>query len=77
MAVNETRFTPFGITDILKTPGQETNSNAPGKRAEESCVEAQSENGPKDANDQETQLNCGRKREMNTPEYPSKAQGKF
>jgi hypothetical protein len=76
MAANETRFTPFGITDILKTQAQETCPNTHGKLAEELCTKAQRKNGLKDANNQGTQLDCITKREMKTLESPSQTQGK-
>ena len=73
MAGNEARFTPFGITDILKTQGQETCSSAQRKLAGELCTETQ--NAKEDTNSPDTCLDCSSE-DAKTHERPRQTQGK-
>ena len=53
MAANETRFTPFGISDILKAQGHELGSNTQLNLTEESNIKTKIENDLKDKSNQE------------------------
>lgn len=77
MAGNDTRFTPFGITDILKTQGQETCSRAHGTLAGELWTKTQNEKDFEDTNLPETHIDCRSEDDIKTSERPKQTPGKI
>ena len=77
MAGNDTRFTPFGITDILKTQGQETCSRAHGTLAGELWTKTHNEEDCENTNIPETQIDCRSEDDVKTSETPKQTPGKI